>query len=716
IRPIIYLGEETPGGLFSPIFSQSLNLDSQFGMKFDLTKSIKLNFQSNRNGVFANEDQRRRTKNGDLWEQIWTGGTARTYHQTFNATYRVPFQYIAPLKWISANAKYNANYDWIGANTIMQSFGNTIQNTREAQLNTTLDFSKLYKTIPYIKKAYGGRGKSASKLKKKLKKKAKKKADKSVKKIEKLTAKGQSILEKSAAVADSTQVETSKPEDTLPDNIQDAINKEEAKAKATADKFKDKEKKLSERLKKSRKKLPKAIDAGVRLLTAVKKVDLTYRRSEGIALPGFRPETGWFDGQNLTAPGLGFLFGQQERFGASGTNILDYANENGWIVDTVGLNTQFSNTYQEHINLKAIVEPIKRFKINLDANRMESLNTTMYFRPTENGGKPVRQNQAEQGTFSMSMLSINTAFKDQDQIWQTFLDNRKAIAQRLAEQEMNTPVQYDANGYPIGFGESSQEVLIPSFLAAYTGKNASTQSLTKFPKIPMPNWKLSYDGLRNLKFLKKSVKRISFTSGYTSVYTVGGFSRNLLYDEAKAFQYGLDDNIDFSGNFIPKYQINQVNISEQFNPLIKVDITLKNNMSLKTEFKKSRNLSLNIDNSQLLQENLRSYVIGMSYRMNDVKIFKGPLSKSKIPRTLEASFDVNYNYRKSLVRNIYDEGQQVNSGNQVMGFNVELKYTINENLGCTFYVDRNSSEAFILSSFPTRETLVGFKIKYTFNQ
>ena len=290
------------------------------------------------------------------------------------------------------------------------------------------------------------------------------------------------------------------------------------------------------------------------------------------------------------------------------------------------------------------------------------------------------------------------------------------VAQAQALEYGQGPVQYDADGYPIGFNGNAQEVLIPSFLAAYTGKSVTSQSLNKFTKIPMPNWKITYDGLRYISWLKQKVRRISLTSGYSSVYTIGSFNRNLLFDESNAVTYGLTDNVDLNGNFIPKYQINQVTISEQFNPLLKVDVTLKNNISFNTAFKRSRNLTLNIDNSQLLQENANSYVVGMGYKMNDVKIFKNGLGKSKVPRTLELNLDINYNFKKSIVRNIYDESQQVSSGNEQFGISFSANYTINELLNCSVYFDRNSSESFILSSFPIRESIFGIKIKYTLTQ
>ena len=67
-------------------------------------------------------------------------------------------------------------------------------------------------------------------------------------------------------------------------------------------------------------------------------------------------------------------------------------------------------------------------------------------------------------------------------------------------------------GFPIGYQSTSQEVLIPAFLAAYTNRNAGAKSLNKFPVLPLPNWRITFDGLRNVKWINKFAKNNNFKS------------------------------------------------------------------------------------------------------------------------------------------------------------------------------------------------------------
>jgi len=730
IRPITYLGEDNPGGVFDPIYSQSLTMNSTFGVKFDLTKSLKLNLQGNSNGAYLKEDQEHITSNKVLWDQIKGFGTTKNYHQTFNASYKLPLKYIPYTKWMDLNLKYNASYDWIRASTIAadEALGNTIQNNSEIQITGKLDFKKVYKELPVVKKVYGGRTK---KKKSKRAARLKKRHDKKSKKLEKkIKNKDEKLVELEKTLKDSEVSDTIKINQTIEttssdkENLETKLDEIDKVYKDKSKVLKDKEKKRKDRQRKRKKKVSKPLETLIRLATAVQKIDGSYRKSEGTVLPGFKHQINPLGQAGWSTPGFGYVFGQQSNFGSENRTLKAHASHKEWLVDNVDLNDQFSKIYQEQITLKALVEPIKRFRINLDAARKESTNLSEFYRSTgqyDDEGKAIfeTQNTNESGNFNISILTLNTAFKNQDEVFQTFLDNRKTIANRIANEQAQKygqgPVQY-VDEFPVGFNGNSQEVLIPAFLAAYTGKSATTQSLNKFTDIPLPNWKVTYDGLRYISWLKKKVKRISLTSAYSSIYTIGSFNRNLLFDESQAVTYGLTDNVDLNGNFIPKYQVNQVTISEQFNPLLKIDVTLKNNISLNTSFKKSRNLTLNIDNSQLLQENANSYDIGMGYLMNDVKIFKNGLGKSKVPRTLELTLNVNYDFQKSIVRNIYDEGQQVNNGREQFGFSFSANYTINELLNCSIYFDRSSSESFVLSSFPIRESIFGIKIKYTLSQ
>ena len=52
-----------------------------------------------------------------------------------------------------------------------------------------------------------------------------------------------------------------------------------------------------------------------------------------------------------------------------------------------------------------------------------------------------------------------------------------------------------------GYGPTSQEVMIPAFLAAYGINNSLNVGLDPMPAIPFPNWRITYDGLLKVPFI-----------------------------------------------------------------------------------------------------------------------------------------------------------------------------------------------------------------------
>ena len=228
-------------------------MNSTFGVKFDLTKSLKLNLQGTSNGIFKEENQEVKTSNRTLWTQILQMGTTQNYHQTFDASYKLPLKYIPYTKWMNLDLKYNASYDWIGANTIAEKdrVGHTIQNNSEIQIAGKLDFKKVYKEIPGIKKVYGGRTK---RKKSKREARLKKRFDKKKKKLkEKVKDTNEELTELNKMSSDSIPMDSLKLNEEITSVTAD---KEEMEGKiAELDKiFKDKKKKIKDKEKKARDK------------------------------------------------------------------------------------------------------------------------------------------------------------------------------------------------------------------------------------------------------------------------------------------------------------------------------------------------------------------------------------------------------------------------------------------------------------------------------
>jgi cell surface protein SprA len=464
------------------------------------------------------------------------------------------------------------------------------------------------------------------------------------------------------------------------------------------------------------------------VLTSVKNIQINYTENRGTALPGYLPGVGFL---GSSRPTLGFVFGSQE-------DVRYEAAKNGWLTNYEDFNQNFTQVVNKSLNVTANIDLFPDFKIDLTGDRMYADNFSEQFDVTD--GQYNSRSPYNFGNFSISTTLIKTAFKKSDEnessAFQDFRENRIIIADRLAQQYYGSviprygdaanpiPVPTDPNygiytaneGYPIGFGKNSQTVLLPSFLSAYTGffgseagKDASKSPLGAFRDIPIPNWTAKYSGLMRYQFFKDTFKRFSLQHGYRSSYTINSFRSNLKYNE--------DPNgKDQGSNFLSKNIIANINLVEQFSPLIRVDFEMKNSFKFLAEMKKDRALSMSFDNNLLTEVKGIEYVAGFGYRFKDV-IFSSRLADNPtgiIKSDVNLKMDFSYRNNQTIVRYLDYNNNQLAGGQNIWSAKLTADYSFSKNLTAIFYYDHSFSKAVISTSFPMTNIRSGFTIRYNF--
>ncbi len=463
--------------------------------------------------------------------------------------------------------------------------------------------------------------------------------------------------------------------------------------------------KEEEKKKENQKNLLKYI---VKPIFSLKNISIAYTESNGTFLPGFLPNTGFFGINNsLRAPTLGFVLGSQK-------DIRDVASQRGWLTTDTTMNNLFSRTHSINLNLRATIEPVSRFKIMLTASRRYATNQSEYFRNQPDLlGNPdwVSISPTTTGNFNMSFMTIKTSFvsdgiDNSSSLFDDFVAYRVQIAQKIAAQN-GIPIQ--VNEYPNGYGPNSQDVLIPAFLAAYSGTSPSKQNLNLFPSIPWPNWNVNFDGLIKLKWFKERFKNISISHNYRSTYSIGSFINNL--------NFGNPDYLfDSYGNYLPEFQIDQVAITEQFAPFLKFDMTMKNSISARLEYKKDRTISLSLTNSQITELKGNEYVAGLGYRIQDVRLlFKAGLEDQNIKSDLDLRADFSLRENKTIIRKIEELSNQPTSGQILITLKFAADYVIGNTMNIKLFYDQVITDYVVSSSFPTSNTNVGLSIRYNLN-
>lgn len=451
------------------------------------------------------------------------------------------------------------------------------------------------------------------------------------------------------------------------------------------------------------KKTSKGYNTLVDIATILSRVQVNYRQNEGTFLPGYTRGIGFM---GTLKPSTAFIFGLQDE-------VRYMAARRGWLTTYQNFNQQYSTLKNEQLDFKASLATLPDLTIDLNANRNYSENYSENYRVDQNSMQYESLTPYNYGNFNISTILIKTAFnqssEESSKTFETFRANRLEIARRLARKHGLDPGDTDGDGFPKGFGKTSQAVLLPAFYSAYAGKDPGKIKLGAFRDTPLPNWDIKYTGLMRIGWFRDKFRRISINHGYQSNYTINQFQTNLDYDPENKFETNQ------AGDFKNPMLYSNVVLTELFTPLFRVDLETKNAIQLLAEVRKDRMLSLSFDNNLLTETTGNEYIFGAGYRIKDLRIATGLGGTNRILSSdLNFKADVSFRRNKSIIRYLDLETSQVVSGQDIWRINFKTDYAISNNLTAIFYYEHNFSEYAVSTAFPQTTIRSGITLRYNF--
>jgi cell surface protein SprA len=455
-----------------------------------------------------------------------------------------------------------------------------------------------------------------------------------------------------------------------------------------------------------------------RLIMSVRNINGNYTLTEGTILPGFTETPKLFGmDQNWNSPGWGFILGEQD------PNFAQKAAANRWLTRNKKLTNPFSQNQTEELTLRVNLEPFTDLKIQLDARRTINSSFQEIFKDTTGNGTYRSISPTRSGSYRISFLSINTAFDNNanlvSDVFERFKTNIGILAARFPRIGGTTEVN-----------QRSQDVLIPAFIAAYSGTSVDGTSLSPFPKIPLPNWRVDYTGLTKLSGLKDIFQSVTINHAYTSNYSVVNYTNSLQYTNGKASDvdvrlsshitdyntgrnFGSIASTSDSSLLIPVYVIDQVMINETFAPLIGINVRTKSKMNLRFEYKTKRDVSLKVSNAQITEQLGKDWSFEMSFTKNNMKLpFKDQGRTITLKNDVTFLFNITLSNTQTIQRRI-DDVATITNGNINFQLRPNISYQVNQKLRIQAYAEHSTNEPLVTSSFPRSNTRIGFKL--TFN-
>ncbi|MCB7482391.1 cell surface protein SprA [Christiangramia sediminis] len=447
----------------------------------------------------------------------------------------------------------------------------------------------------------------------------------------------------------------------------------------------------------------KGYNTFVNIVTGIKTFQVNYRNTRGIFLPGYTESIGFM---GTFRPTAGFTFGLQN-------DIRHIAAERGWLTLFQNFNQQYTALKNEQLDYQAGLSLLPDLTIELTGRKNFSENYSENYKVDPNTMEYQSLTPYTYGNLNISTLLIKTSFSNStetsSQNFETFRENRLEIARRLAEQRGLDPNDVGEDGFPRGIGRTNQAVLLPAFIAAYSGKDAGDVKLGAFRDFPMPNWNVKYTGLMRLDWFRDKFRRFSINHGYRADYTLNQFQTNLDYNPANP------QEVNQAGDFKNPVLFSNLVLTELFTPLARVDFETKGNIQILAEMEKDRSLAFSFDNNLLTEYSGNEYTLGLGYRIKDLKIATA-LGGTRRVLSSDLNFrtDVSYRKNRTIVRYLDLANAQTISGQDIWSINFKADYAFTRNLTARFYYDHTFSEYAVSTAFPQTTIRSGITLIYNF--
>lgn len=722
--------------------------NTDFTVNWNLTKNLRFNMSVNNQAEV--EETRYSPVNKELYfteYQHWKDTVTRSlrefgrplnYNQTANLTWNVPLNILPFLSFMTMSTQYNALYEWERSTTYDTGtdLGNQISNQRTLSVNAQANLTTLYNKSAFLKQVLAAKPAQRAP--------ARARTQQPTAQLPGQQGGGQAGAQPTAPPKKEpkkfTQSVTLAPDSVY--ELKHSLNTKrllvvaaDSLGKKIRLNFKTKDPNtitftaekdavatVTVIQKPSLEEEPwyKGASMVARTLMSVRSVNVTYKQVDGLTLPGFIPESGLLSqGLYGSAPGWDYALGFQP------DNYLDKAVDRGWLIMADSIVSPAFQTKNNDLRVKVTLDILPGLKGDLNALRTWNYNTQVQYMFE---GMP----ETRTGNFTLSTIALRTAFESPkasngyaSKAFDRFLANRAVMADRLEEKMAgrrypNTGFLKNSSlaGQPYDpaqgrYDVNAADVLIPAFLAAYSGRDANNASMDLFPGLlaMLPNWTLSYDGLSNLSFIKKYFKNVTLNHNYTCNYGVSSFASYNTW-------VGVGDGLGFvrdvlSNSPVPSsvYDIAGVTLTEAFNPLLRIQGTLNNGWTIKTEMRKTRTLNLSVTSGQIVESNGNHFTMGTSYKISDFHPW-GFLTGSKVKNDLSLSGDLTYKNQFALLRKIEGNYAQASSGNKSFVLELLADYVISKNMNMTFFYDLESNVP-LVSSYPVTSSDIGFSIRFS---
>ena len=713
--------------------SKNFYWNRQLNLTWNLTQSLNFTFASN---TLARIEETIGAVNKKLfpdkykeWKDTVMSsirglGTPWNYNQTFTGAYHAPFNRISFLDYLSGNLTYSSTYQWDKGATVEDLYlGNSIQNQSYWNADARLNFETLYnksKLLQAINRRFARTNPNNTRNNRNTT--VNRNRPKQIERAVTLSPDTSTIFRhnlktknlKLSATENGKAINLESK--ILDENTVEILNRSESSIILRATEIK----------KETKNSVVKDVgEYALRFIMMPRSLTFRWRKTHSLMLPQFSPNVGDIFGQsnrygNGLAPGLDFAFGFYDE------KYIDKALRKDWLLTGKDMTSPAIWNKGSEFNFELILEPIRGLRIVLTSNHTDNRTQQVQFMyenmPKSLSGSYVRTHVALASALKNSKASdgyYSSAFNK-------FLNFIPIISQRVEAQYLNS--RYPDSGFlkdsPIantpfnpmegGVLPTNPDVLIPAFIAAYSGYNPDKITLSHFPGLSSmrPNWRVTYDGFLQLGNMAKYFKAFTLTHAYQCTYSIGNYSSYLNW-------VGISDNLGFiqdelTQTAVPStpYNISSVAITERFAPLVGVNLTLYNDISINAEYRDARTINLNSSAGQVVETSSKQISLGAGWKIAEFnKVIKFGGKQTGISNDLSLNLDFTFSRNQALIRRIETAYTQATTGTQTLSINFMASYQISRRITLSAFFDHMVNNPLVSNhSYPTTNSNYGIAV------
>lgn len=646
------------GGDFDAIRNRNFFFGWQYGLGFNFTKSLKLEINSATRTLNDNLDANLMDSKS-IFGNVFRSGRPVLYNHRVQLNYKLPFQYLPYLDFIEAEAGYGFTYNWNARSTSLLNFVEPGTNRPVSLGSVGQNTNVIMATASADLPKFFGQFKYFKNINAKLQKRKQEM-----------------------------------------DSLNNVYTKQWDKNRYRYKKYKFK----------NRLSIPQS---AAFFLTSFKQLNVTYNENNGTVLPGLISAPNWYGyGQTLGGPTMGFLLGSQ-------ADIRRTVMENGWVSDSQYMTDPYVRMSTKELRADLQMMPLNDFRIDLNVLHTYNSNFTHTGFNYTNGGVPDPDFTFanEMVTYSNSTMLLGTSFKQGQAVYQALRENARTLSQQLG----GPGAALDNNGFAQHYSIGNAYVLIPAFRAAMEGKSVTPMGNPKKSGFPLPNWRITYSGLKNIPIISGQFTKFDVLHSYTATYTATGIQSNVDYHGNPNGYYQSVDNlgnvIKDGGDKINPYTFAQVGYVESFSPLIGIDVTMRNNMQFGLQYNKTRMMVLGLVNQTLTEDSNTEYVVRLGYIVRNFRLgtanIRGRGTRGK-GSDLNIRGDISLRDSKTSIMNILLNDSQVTGGQKLMNIKLSADYNVSENLNLRIFYEQMTSKYKISTAFPLSTIRAGISATFTF--